>query len=50
MPSPFWLLDNFVNGRIYGCGDRGKSIHQTVKSEAGCPDNKHGKSYVNDGS
>ena len=39
---------DFGNGRVEYCGDRGNSLHQTVKSEAGCPDTKHRKSYVND--
>ena len=40
---------NFGNGRVDDCRDRGNSLHQTVKSEAGCPDTKDSKSHVNDG-
>lgn len=39
---------DFGNGRVDDCRDRGNSLHQTVKSEASCPDIKHRKSYGND--
>ena len=45
---PLWLLDNDDNGRVGDCGGRGNSDHQTMNNDAGCPDNNHRKSYVND--